>query len=72
MHHLKIKKILSPKIVSVVAMCRGVGTAASIVVRVNVRVRAFGGSGGLKNTRIIKGTQRFILVQANRCPMSSS
>ena len=34
--------------------CRGVGTATSIVVRVGVRVRVFGGSGGLKNTRIIE------------------
>ena len=42
--------------------CRGVGTAASIVVRVGVRVRVSGGSGGLKNTRIIERTQRFILV----------
>ena len=30
----------------------GVKTAASIVVRGSVKVRVFGGSGGLKNTRI--------------------
>jgi hypothetical protein len=46
------------------AWCRGVKTAASIHV--------FGSSGGLKNTRITEGTQRFILVQADRCPTSSS
>jgi hypothetical protein len=34
------------------ACCRGVGTMASIVVRVRVKVRVSGGSGGLKNTRI--------------------
>ena len=39
-------------------MCRGVGTAASIVVRIGVRVRISGGSGGLKNTRITERTQR--------------
>ena len=32
--------------------CRGVETVASIVVRVGVRVRVSGGSGGLRNTRI--------------------
>jgi hypothetical protein len=54
------------------AWCRGVKTAASIVVRGSVRVHVFGSSGGLKNTRITEGTQRFILVQADRCPTSSS
>jgi hypothetical protein len=34
--------------------CRGVETVASIVVRVDVRVRVSGGSGGLKNTRIMQ------------------
>jgi hypothetical protein len=51
---------------------RGVGTAASIVIRVGVRVGFSGGSGGLKNTRIIEMMQPFILVWANRCPMSRS
>jgi hypothetical protein len=55
-----------------VSICRGVETASIIVVRGSVRVRASGGSGGLKNTRITEGTQRFILVQADRCPMTSS
>ena len=41
--------------------CRGVETMTSIVVRVGVRVRVSGGLGGLKNTRIIERTQRFIL-----------
>ena len=36
---------------------------ASIVVRGSVRVRVFDGSGGLKNTRITEGMQRFILVR---------
>ena len=44
--------------------CREVKTAASIVVRGSVRVRVSGGSGGLKNTRMIEGMQRFILVRA--------
>jgi hypothetical protein len=34
------------------ASCHGVGTTASVVVLVGVRVRVSGGSGGLKNTRI--------------------
>jgi hypothetical protein len=50
----------------------GVETVASIVVRVSVRVRVYDGSGGLKNTRITERTQQFILVQADRCPTSSS
>ena len=37
---------------------------ASIAVRGSVRVCVSGGSGGLKNTRIIEETQRFILVWA--------
>jgi hypothetical protein len=52
--------------------CRGVRTTGSVVVLVGVRVRVFSGSGGLKNIRITKRTQWFILVQANQCPMSSS
>jgi hypothetical protein len=52
--------------------CRGVGTMASIIVRVSVRVRVSGGLGGLKNMRITERTQRFILVWADRCPTSSS
>jgi hypothetical protein len=38
-------------------MCRGVGPAASIVVRVGVKVQVSGGTTGLKNTRITKRTQ---------------
>jgi hypothetical protein len=52
--------------------CRGVGTTANIVALVGVRVCVSGGSGGLKNTRSIEGTQQFILVRADRCPTSSS
>jgi hypothetical protein len=52
--------------------CHGVETMASIVVRGGVRVCVFGGSGGLKNTRITEGMQWFILVWVNRCPTSSS
>ena len=36
---------------------------ASIVVHRGVRVRVFGGSDGLKNTRFTHGMQWFILVQ---------
>ena len=39
------------------ASCHGVRTTTSIVVRVDVRVRVSGGSGGLKNTRITERTQ---------------
>ena len=39
------------------AACHRVRITASIVVRVGVRVRVSGGSGGLKNTRIIGRTQ---------------
>jgi hypothetical protein len=52
--------------------CHRVRIMASIVVRVGVRVRVSGGSGGLKNTRITEMTQQFILVWDNRCPTSSS
>jgi hypothetical protein len=55
-----------------VSIYRGVETASIIVVRGSVRVHASGGSGGLKNTRITEGTQRFILVQADRCPTTSN
>jgi len=51
-----------------IGSCHGVGTVASIVVRVSVRVRVSGGSGGLQNIRITERTQRFILVRADRCP----
>ena len=44
------------------ATYRGVETVASIIVRGGVRVRVFGGSGGLKNTRITERTQWFILI----------
>jgi hypothetical protein len=56
----------------VVSPYRKVETAASIVVRVSVKVLVSRGLGGLKNTRITERTQRFILVRANQCPMSSS
>jgi hypothetical protein len=46
------------------AGCRWVRTAASIVVRVGIRVQVSGSSGGLKNTRIIERTQWFILIRA--------
>jgi hypothetical protein len=39
-----------------VTIYHGVRTTTSIVVRVGVRVHVSGGSGGLKNTRIIEGT----------------
>jgi hypothetical protein len=47
-----------------VAECRGVKTTSSIVCSSDVRVRVFGGSGGLKNTIITEETQWFILVRA--------
>ena len=53
-------------------MCYAIKTVASIVVLVGVRVCASSGSGGLRNTRIIEGTQWFILLWADRCPTSSS
>jgi hypothetical protein len=37
----------------------------SIVVRVGVTVRVFGGLDGLKSTRITEKMEWFILVQAN-------
>jgi hypothetical protein len=46
------------------AMCHVVKTTTSIVVHGSVRVHVSGGSGGLKNTRITKGMQQFILVRA--------
>ena len=45
--------------------CRGVGTATSIVILVGVIVHVFGGSDGLRKTRIMERMQWFILVEAN-------
>ena len=47
------------------ASCRGVGTATSIVILVGVIVHVFGGSDGLRKTRIMERMQWFILVEAN-------
>jgi hypothetical protein len=67
-----IEQRRNPHVTLLHRWCRGVQTAASIVVRVGVRVRVSGGSGGLRNKRITEGMQRFILARADRCPMSSS
>jgi hypothetical protein len=44
--------------------CHGVKTMTGIDVHGSVRVCVFGGLGGIKNTRITKWMQRFILVWA--------
>ena len=50
----------------------GVKTVASMLFESVSEYGVSGGSGGLRNTRITQRRQRFILVQANSVPTSSS